>query len=188
VLSGRYALIVSQLPVIPKPASKTGRKILAAAVAYLDATKQRPDLSESELDTQATGQIRIAKVSAAGAEVDVLWTPPALWEGEIQDQMSTLIQDAVDRKHRKLENAEMGSGEAILLLYDAYGYGEPSDAVAATRQLNGCDWFHSIFWAASFCHRKNTTYPNETGRGGLFLCSHNPAWSGRGTVRLGSST
>jgi hypothetical protein len=188
MLSGTYALMVSGFAVVPKPASKSGRKLLAAAVAYLEATKQATDSSERQLVTAATGRIGIAKASATGAAVGVLWTPPARWEGEIQAQLSRLIQEAVDTKRRKLENAGIGPRKALLLLYDAYGYGEPNDAVAAARQLNGCDWFHSIFWAASFCDRKNITYPDEPGRGGLFLFSHNPAWSGRGTVRLEGGT
>lgn len=188
VLSGTYALIFSQLPVIPKPASKRGRKLLDAAVAHLEATKQETASSEIQLVTAVEGRISIAKVSATGAAVGVLWTPPAVWEGEIRSQLSKLIQEAVDTKHRKLEDAGIGSGKALLLLYDAYGYGEPKDAVAAMQQLNGCDWFHSIFWAASFCDRKNMTYPDEPGRGGLFLFSHNPAWSGKGTIRLENGT
>jgi len=105
VLSGTYALIVSRLPVIPKPATKGGRKLLAAAVAHLECAKHETASSELQLVTAEDGTVSIAKVPGTGAAVGVLWTPPAMWEGEIQAQLSELIQEAVDTKRRKLENA-----------------------------------------------------------------------------------
>jgi hypothetical protein len=183
-LRGTYAFVVTHLPFLPRPSSKGGGKLLDAAIGFIESTKQNIVSSEFQIVTAAEGQISIEKVSASGATVKFCWIPPAMWEGEIQAQLSTLIQEAVDTKHRKLEKAGIASEKALLLLYDAYGYGEPSDAVVAMQHLNGHDWFHSVFWVASFCDRKNITYPNEPGRGGLFLFSHNPAWSGRGTVRV----
>jgi hypothetical protein len=187
-LHGTYAFIVTHLPVLPRPASKGGRKLLDAAIAYIESTKQAIVSSEFQIATAAEGQISIEKVSASGATVSFCGIPPLMWEGEIQAQLSTLIQEVVDTKHRKLEKAGIGSEKALLLLFDAYGYGEPIDAVAAMQHLNGHDWFHSVFWVASFCDRKNITYPDEPGRGGLFLFSHNPAWIGRGTVRVENGT
>ncbi len=188
VLSGKYAFIVSRLPLIPKPTTKDGRQLLEAAVAYVEATRQLTDSAELQLVKDVAGKISIAKVSANGSAIGVLWTPPAMWEGEIQSQLSKLIQQAVDVKQRKLQDAGISSGRALLLLYDAYGYGEPKDAAAAMQQVNGYDWFHSIFWAASFSDRKNTTYPDEPGRDGLFLFSTNPAWNGVGTAPLETGT
>lgn len=105
-------------------------------------------------------------------------------EDETQNQLALLIQQAVDNKKRKLQDAGIDSRRALLLLYDAFGYAEPQDAVAAMRQVTGYDWFHSIFWAASFFDRKNMSYPEEPGRDGLFLFSNNPSWHRVGTVPL----
>lgn len=188
VLAGTYALIVSRLPTVPKQASRSGRKLLDDAVAYIEATEKETVSSELDLATAENGRINIAKVSEDGAEVGVLWAPSAMWKVEAQSQLSELIQEAIDKKRYKLKNIGISSGKALLLLYDAYGYGEPKDAVEAMQQVKGFDWFHSIFWAASFSDRKNMTYPEEPGRGGLFLFSQNPDWSGQNTIILGKGT
>lgn len=188
ILCGKYALKVSRFPHIPKPTSKNGRQLLDAAVAYVVATRQHAVFPEVQLTKDKSGKISIAKVSANGSTVGVLWSGPAMWEGDIQSQLATLIQQAVDDKQRKLQDAGIGPRRALLLLYDAFGYAEPQDGVAAMQQVNGYDWFHSIFWAASFFDRKNTTYPGEPGREGSFLFSNNPGWNRVGTVPLETGT
>jgi hypothetical protein len=100
-----------------------------------------------------------------------------MWEGEIQGRMAALIQRAVDVKRGRLIKAGIAPQSALLLLYDAFGYGEPTDAAAAMQQVKGYDWFHSIFWAASFSDHKNISYPDEPGRNGLFLFSMAPSWN-----------
>jgi len=111
-----------------------------------------------------------------------------MWEGDVQSQLAIMMQQAVDNKKRKLQDKGVGSQRALLLLYDAFAYAQPVDAVSAMRKVNGYDWFHSIFWAASFFDRKNTTYPEEPGREGIFLYSSNPNWNGVGTVQLENGT
>ncbi len=188
ILSGKYAFIVSRLPCIPKPMSKNGRQLLDAAVLYVDATRQQRVSPCVQLAHDGSGKISIEKVSANGSTVYIFWSPPAMWEGDIQNQLATLIQRAVDDKKLKLQDAGIGSWRALLLLYDAFGYAEPQDAVAAMQQVNGYNWFHSIFWAASFFNRKNTTYPEEPGREGFFLFSNNPSWNRVGTIPLETGT
>jgi hypothetical protein len=188
VLSGKYAFIVSQLPRIPKPTSKNGRQLIEKAVAYVDATRQQGNSPEVQLAKDASGNISIAKLAANGSTIGLLWSAPAMWEGDIQSQLAIMIQQAVDDKRRKLQDAGVGPRKAFLLLYDAFGYAQPVDAIAAMQQVNGYDWFHSIFWAASFFDRKNSTYPEEPGREGIFLFSNNSSWNGVGTVPLGNGT
>ena len=188
ILSGKYAFIVSRFPCIPKPTSNNGRQLLDAAVAYVDVTRQQAVSLEVQLAQDGSGKISIKKMSASDSSVGILWSAPAMWEGDIRNQLATLIQRAVDDKRRKLQDAGIGFQRALLLLYDAFGYAEPQDAVAAMQQVNGYDWFHSIFWAASFFDRKNTTYPEEPGRDGFFLFSNNPSWNRVGTVPLETGT
>ena len=188
ILSGKYAFTVSRLPRIPKPTSKNGRQLIDAAVLSVDATREQGASSEIQLAQDESGKISIEKVSANGSIVGIVWTPPGMWEGETQNQLALLIQQAVDDKMRKLQDAGIGSRRALLLLYDAFGYADPKDASAALQQVNGYDWFHSIFWAASFFDRKNTSYPEEPGREGLFLFSNNPSWHRVGTVPLETGT
>jgi len=184
VLSGKYAFIVSRLPRIPKPTSKSGRQLLDAAVAYVDTSRQQAVSPEVQLAQDESGKISIEKVSANGSTVAVVRSAPAMAEGDIHSQLATLIQQAVDDKKRKLQDAGIGPRRVLLLLYDAFRYAEPKDAVAAMRQVNGYNWFHSIFWAASFLDRKNMTYLEEPGREGFFLFSTNPDWQRVGTVPL----
>ena len=188
VLSGKYAIIVSRLPCIPKPTSNDGRQIIDTAVGYIDATQRQDISSEVQLTKDRSGKISIKKVSPIGSIVGIMWGPTAMSEGEIQSQLATLIQQAVDNKKRRLQGAGIGTGRAFLLLYDAFAYAEPQDALTAIQQVNGYDWFHSIFWAASFSDRKNTTYPEEPGRNGLFLFSNNPGWNKIGTVPFETDT
>lgn len=177
VLFGKYALIITRLPHIPRPASKNGHQLLDTIVSYINATQQREASPELQLTRDNLGEISIAKLSADGLSIGVLWTPLCMWEGDIQSQLVTLIQHAVDDKRRKLQNAKVGPQKALLLLYDAFAYAEPIDAFEAMRQVNGYEWFHSIFWVASFTDRKNQTYPEDPGRNGFFLFSINPTWN-----------
>ncbi len=184
ILFGMYVLKVSRLPCIPKPTSQGGCQLLKAAVAYVDATREKGTSPEVRLAQDGSGKISIQKVSADGSRVVMVRFASAMWGTDIQRQLASLIQQAVDNKKRKLQDAGINSGRALLLLYDAFAYGEPQDALTAMKQVNGCDWFHSIFWAASFFDRKNTTYPEEPGRNGLFLFSNNPGWNKIGTIPI----
>ncbi len=62
--------------------------------------------------------------------------------------MSTLPRSP-RRCGQKLENKGVPEhcGDVILLLYDAYGYGEAEDARKALLKAHDYDWFHSVFWA-----------------------------------------
>lgn len=100
------------------------------------------------------------------------------WEGEVQDEITGLIQNAVLVKKAKLEKKGVPRQciGIILLLYDVYGFGDAEDAQTALRKVHGHDWFHSVFWAASFTNRPNGLYPNEPGRMGSFLYTKEARW------------
>jgi len=100
------------------------------------------------------------------------------WEGEAQDDLAVLIQNAVSVKRSKLEKMGVPKqcSDIILLLYDAYAYGDAEDAKIALRKVIGYGWFHSIFWAASFRDRLNASYPEAPGRKGSFLYSKDARW------------
>ena len=84
--------------------------------------------------------------------------------------MSTLPRSP-RRCGQKLENKGVPEhcGDVILLLYDAYGYGEAEDARKALLKAHDYDWFHSVFWAESFSDRPNELYPVEPGRTGCVI-------------------
>jgi hypothetical protein len=122
------------------------------------------------------GEVEISKVSAERCRVDCSWFPPAIWEGEYTNELATLIQQAVDTKIRKLQRVGIAPQTALLLLYDAYLYADPQGAAAAIAHVQRHDWFHSVFWAASFAERHNTEYPEQPGREGVFLYSIRDDW------------
>jgi hypothetical protein len=100
------------------------------------------------------------------------------WEGEAQHELAGLIQNAVSQKRSKLEKSGVPQQcrDIILLLYDAYMCGSTEDAKLALQNVHGYDWFHSVFWAASFADRPNELYPQEPGRLGLFLYTKEDRW------------
>ena len=100
------------------------------------------------------------------------------WEGEARAELTELIDDAVRVKRSKLEakGVSQRCQGSILLLYDAYGYGETEDAKVALQNVPDYGWFHSIFWAASFSDRPNALYPEEPGRTGSFLYTKEDRW------------
>lgn len=182
ILHGKYSFLVFRLPNIPRPKSRGGFRLLDAAVTYIEETRDIDSNSDVVLVHEASGKIGIAKSTSIGSTVGLIWTPPAMWEGEIRNQLSMLIQNAIDNKKRKLQKKGIEAQSALLLLYDAYGYAELDDAIASMRHVNGYEWFHSIFWAASFANRENIEFPQEPGREGYFLFSRNQNWDGIGTV------
>jgi hypothetical protein len=99
-----------------------------------------------------------------------------------------LLQQRIDDKRKKLADKGIGPGQALLLLYAAFAYADAEHAIASIRKVNGYEWFHSVFWAASFSDRENDTFPSEPGREGLFLFSAKPEWQDVGTVGMKAGT
>ena len=105
------------------------------------------------------------------------------WEGEVQDELAGLIQDRVRTKREKLEKKGVPH-PIILLLYDAYAFGDAEDAKIALQKVHGYDWFHSIFWAEvgwrgpSGKDPPNELYPDKPGRIGFFLYTKEDRWRG----------
>lgn len=182
ILSSKYAFIVFRSPKIPNPKLEEGKNLLEAAISFIQDTENNNTYSEHNLQDEESGKIGIARFVSTGSSVELIWTPPAMWEGEIINQLSNLIQQAVDKKKKKLQKKGIEKHRSILLLYDAFGYAKTEHAVAAMKHVNDYDWFHSIFWAASFANRENVTFPEEPGRKGHFLFSHNSQWNCIGTI------
>lgn len=179
-VSGTYVLVAAESLRIPRPTSSEARPLLDAALKYLNTTRGCLEAPAYSLLEDDAGRIDIWKVSASGSTIDVVCSG-AMWAGEVRSQLATLIQQAVHEKHGKLQRAGVDPKQTLLLLYDAFVYASPADASAVLLQVTGYDAFHSVFWAASFSNRENTTYSEEPGRGGAFLFSRNPRWSGCGS-------
>lgn len=183
-LSGTYAIRISRKPGIPRPKSLEGRDLCDAALAYITSTREQAEGPETLLNANREGKIFIVKLSGNGAAVGVVRSGAVWLQHQIRDQLVPLLQVAVDKKRQRLSDVGIRAQNALLLLYDAFGYAEPDDVLAALDQVSGYDWFHSVFWAVSFTDRPNATAPGEPGREGLFLYSNDAAWHRVGTVSI----
>jgi len=177
-LNGTYALIIERNPKLPTRTSSDWLGLINIAVSVIAATKKASSTEISYLQQDSHGRLGIQKTSVEGTAVGLCGFPRFKWEGEVQEELAGLIQDAVLSKRSKLEKKGVPQQcpDSILLLYDAYGYGDAEDARIALRKVQGYDWFHSVFWAASFTDRTNELYPENPGRIGSFLYSKEDRW------------
>ena len=178
-LNGTYALIIERNPKLPKRTSSDWRGLVDMAVSFIAATKGASSTEISYLQKDSNGRLGIQKTSVGRTAVGLVGFPKMEWEGEVQEELASLIQDAVVIKRSKLEKKSVPQQcpHSILLLYDAYGYADTEDARIALGKVQGYDWFHSVFWAASFTDRTNELYPEQPGRAGSFLYTKEDRWS-----------
>jgi hypothetical protein len=143
---------------------------------WLSIDGNRFAVEETSIATEAT----VKGIAIARKKGSTFGRIGSKWEGEAQDEVAELIQGAVSSKRSKLEKKGVPQQcrDIILLLYDAYGYGDAEDAKIALRNVHGYDWFHSVFWAASFTDRPNQLYPDQPGRVGFFLYTKEDGWKG----------
>ena len=177
-LNGIYALIIERNPNLPKRTSSDWQRLVDIVVSFIAATREASSTEISYLQEDSYGRLGVQKTSDKGTAVGLWGFSGFKWEGEAQEELTALIQDAVTIKRSKLEkkNIPQQCPDAILLLYDAYGYGDAEDAREALRKVQGYDWFHSVFWAASFTDRDNKLSPENPGRIGSFLYSKEDGW------------
>ena len=184
ILVGNYIVSVRRVPSIPRPNSARGRQLIEAALAYVLGTQQRDEEVELLLSKDEAGYIEIKKLGRGRGLVGHCWIPRAMRGHEVQDELVILLSERVSAKVAALSRKGIAGSNAILLLYDAYAFGEIDDAFRAIQQVEGSTWFHSVFWAPSFEDRENSSFPDEPGRHGLFLRSIDPRWQGVGTVSI----
>lgn len=104
--------------------------------------------------------------------------PEPKWEGEVEEELSSLLGAAIEKKQKKVaQKGILNTCDGIILaLYDAYGFSDIETARQAFSRLQGYEWLHSIYWVASFTDRPNILYPDNPGRYGEFLYSKDSAW------------
>lgn len=174
--SGTYALVVSGHPALPK--KKGWHDLVSRALCFASATRDVPCTEKQYLLQDGRNRLTIQKLSNQRTTVGLVGMDGAKREGEVVDELRKLMHDKVVKKREKLENKAVLAecSRIILVLYDAYGYGDIEDAQKALLQVEGHDWFHSVFWAASFTDRANELSPANPGRLGDFLYSGDGRW------------
>jgi hypothetical protein len=178
LLEGKYLLYVERDPMLARTGTPERHGLIQAAVSFIRATGGAQTTPEVLLLKDRHGKLTISKVSSRGASVGLMAVVGARWEGDVQDELRDLIQAAVHKKRGALERKGVPARcpRTMLLLYDAYGFGDLDDAQGALLKADGYDWFHSVFWAASFTDRPNELSPENPGRLGVFLYSRNRDW------------
>jgi hypothetical protein len=178
VLRGTYGLWMTRRMRLPGRGTPQWSSLVQVASDFIEATQPLATAGPAPLLEGKRCSLTIEKLSKQGEAVGHGGPVVTGWEGEVREEIRQLMQNRVDRKRRSLE-ARGVRGECpriILALYDAYGLGDAEDAQHALLQVKGYDWFHSVFWAASFTDRPNDICPDEPGREGCFLYSQDPRW------------
>lgn len=178
LLRGRYILTLMDYPDIPRRNSKEWKQLVVKATSYIDNTRDTDTAPECMLLKNHEGSIAINKISGNCAAIGLAGPIEAKWEGEVEDELTQLMQTAVNKKRcRLLKKGVPNQGDRlILLLYDAYGLAESEDAQRALLKVKGYDWFHSVYWVESFTNKFNNLCPKQPGRSGIFLYSKDTTW------------
>lgn len=177
-IQGTYALVFKGTPEIPKRHSKQRASLIQNSIKLMLKLEPLYILDEDTLFKDDKGVIKITKCSDTGSTIGNIGPTEAKWEGQVEVELQELLKVRLDDKIEKLSKANpfKTHREYILLLYDAYGYGNHNNAQKALLSLDNYNFFHSIFWAESFTDKKNILYPNQPGRLGYFIFSKNPNW------------
>jgi hypothetical protein len=174
---GTYALIIMHKPKIPRTTSPEWKEIVTQAGSFIKGTRYFQSTEEFRILENVNGHLGIKKISNQGSLLGAIGPTDSKFEGEVQAELQELIGKRIKEKKQKMENKGIPDiYPIILLLYDAYGFGNSSDAEKALMSIKDYDWFHSIFWATSFTDRPNELFPSEPGRVGTIIYSVNSNW------------
>jgi len=170
--------MVMRRPDIPRRGTADWKTLVSTAATEIREMSNAPCGAESCLLKDMNGYLKIRKMSDHGAKISLCRTPVVKWEGEVQEELTQLFKDAVDRKLVALEKKGVlhQCSNIILLFYDVYDYGDVEDARQAFLNVQGYKSLHSIFLATSFSDIPNRLYPDTPGRRGVFLYSRNEKW------------
>ncbi len=181
ILKGKYALRVFMHPEIPKRNSRKWQELLGAAVTAVGATMNMPSAEETCILDDDDGYLAVEKLSCCGDAIGLIGPTDEKWGAEKGVELAELLQKAIEKKRNAIEKKGVLDvcSNVLLLLYDAYGHCNMKDVVEGFQNIGGAEWFHSVYWAASFSNRPNELYPQQPGRGGCILYSKNAQWMGR---------
>lgn len=175
VLRGTYLLIIRRRPQIPKLNRKRLSEPYCIAHQYINDNREVEVADEVVLFQDDNGEIQLKKIHVRNAPIGLIHVTVE-FEGQTIEKLAELIDSACRSKTDKLLKKNCPPSEAILALYDAYGFADSQTVKSAVALLDTRYNFHSVFWAASFSPRENILYPKEHGRGGAFLWSTVSEW------------
>jgi hypothetical protein len=179
IISGTYAIIVNKQPKLPKKTSKKWQALIEHLCSFIQNSRTFSHTETAYIQEDEHGKLGIKKVSSDGAIVGLLGFTDVKFEGEVQEEISQLMHTRILSKIKKLKKKGIPEvcPDIILIFYDAYGFGDIEDARQALLKVDGYDWFHSVFWVASFTDRTNALWPECPGRYGSFLYTRRKEWN-----------
>lgn len=177
--AGTYVLSVDDRPELPKKNSNEWHNLLAEASSWIRNTRHFAPGTRVSLISDSTGRLELEKLLEDGRKIGLGGPMVCKWEVETEEELASLFRKIVQAKRTKIEKKGIPSRcpGIILALYDAYGMASGDLARETLMQAEGYDWFHSIFWSASFSDgRKNALFPEMPGRAECFLFTKNDEW------------
>lgn len=162
-LNGRYVLTIERHPEMPKRNSKAWLRLIDISYVFIASTTNVPSKQTEIIFEDDNGYLTLEKISDDGSSLEIIGPAVWRWADEVEREVLKLMQDAVDRKREKLQKKDVTTKcqNVILLLYDAYGIYDIEQANQILQQTSGYEWFHSIFWVASFSNRPNRLAPDN---------------------------
>ena len=179
IIKGTYSIIINKEPKLPKKTSREWHNLICKVCFFIQNSKTLNHTETEYLYKDAQGKLGIRKIDPVGASVGLLGLMGVKSEGQVQEEMTHLIHSRIRSKTKKLKKKGIPEvcSDIILIFYDAYGFGDIEDARQVLLRVDGYDWFHSVFWVASFTDRPNELWPECPGRYGNFLYSRERAWN-----------
>jgi hypothetical protein len=177
-LKGKYAIRIFMRPEIPKRNSRDWLQLVNAGVNYIRITMNSPSAEGTRILDVDDGYVVIEKSGSCGDAIGLIGPSDNKWGDEKGMELAQLLQKAIEKKRNAIEKKRVLDvcPNVLLILYDAYGHCDMKEAMKAFQRVSGAEWFHSVYWAASFSNRQNELYPSQPGRSGCFLYSKNGQW------------
>lgn len=158
-LSGKYILNVLGNPEIPKANSKDWKEMVEKTLSFVRQTMCLAQADKKIIHKHSKGVIGIEKYAKNGGYVALMHIP-AKWEGDIQEELRGLIQKSLKEKQKRLDSFHQYP-DKILLLYDAYIFADIEDVRQSFKEIEGIDWFHSIFWVQGLKKNERSSSMNN---------------------------
>jgi hypothetical protein len=178
-IAGNFAMTTMRRPdILSHRKPQHWEALVANCVAVVERMASTPGRQEVTILGGIGGNLSISKESDTGGLFEYLPCPMPKYDVDLKTELADLIWEAIKTKRDKLtKRGVLSAGPNVILgLYDAHNISYIPVAKQAFEMLQGFEWLHSVYWAASFTDRPNILYPNNPGRGGTFLYTKIEGW------------
>lgn len=150
ILNGLYILIIKGHPEI-RP-NRMQMQIQKNILAYVKQTEAAENADTADIFEDVAGQIQILKHGLEKNLITNFGPTSTRWGAETQSILAVLLRDCLADKKRKLANKGIRLDDVILVLIDAFLWGDQEDWEAAISQIPEANQYHSVFWLPEMNH------------------------------------